>query len=112
MSDQTFADYLSQFKKSVSDQPSVVVEGRLTRIVGMTLEAVGCSVNIGERCHIETNSGKLEEAEVVGFSEDKIFLMPIGNIHGLGPGARVVEKKWFSLIYRTVLSYLVLVCLF
>jgi flagellum-specific ATP synthase len=93
MNDQGFANYLNQFKETVSQQSSVVVEGRLTRMVGMTLEAVGCSVNIGERCHIETNSGKLEEAEVVGFSEDRIFLMPIGSIHGLGPGARVIPTN-------------------
>lgn len=93
MNDQEFAGFLSQFKTAVAEHPSIVVEGRLTRMVGMTLEAVGCSVNIGERCHIETNEGKLEEAEVVGFSEDKIFLMPIGSIHGLGPGARVIPTN-------------------
>ncbi len=90
MSDQVFADYLNGFTQSVKSHSSIVVEGRLTRMVGMTLEAVGCNVNIGERCFIETNQGKLEEAEVVGFSEDKIFLMPIGSIQGLGPGARVI----------------------
>jgi flagellum-specific ATP synthase len=58
-------------------------------MVGMTLEAVGCNVNVGERCQIETNTGRLEDAEVVGFSEDRIYLMPIGSIHGLGPGAKV-----------------------
>ncbi|WP_425456744.1 flagellar protein export ATPase FliI [Aliikangiella coralliicola] len=84
------ANYLKQFKPLIQEQSSIVVEGRLTRMVGMTLEAVGCSVNIGERCHVETINGKLEEAEVVGFAQDKIYLMPIGSIHGLGPGARVI----------------------
>lgn len=90
LTDEALANYLSQFHPIVADQSSLVVEGRLTRMVGMTLEAVGCSVNIGERCHIETIHGKLEEAEVVGFTMDKIYLMPIGSIHGLGPGARVI----------------------
>lgn len=90
LTDQALADYLSQFQPLLDDQPSLVVEGRLTRMVGMTLEAVGCSVNIGERCYIETVHGKLEEAEVVGFTMDKIYLMPIGSIYGLGPGARVI----------------------
>jgi len=90
MNDQGLADYLSQLRPMIEDQPSLVVEGRLTRMVGMTLEAVGCSVNIGERCHVETVNGKMEEAEVVGFTMDKIYLMPIGSIHGLGPGARVI----------------------
>lgn len=90
MNDQEFAEFLSNFAGSIDEQSSLVVEGRLTRMVGMTLEAVGCSVNIGERCFVETVEGKMEEAEVVGFAMDKIYLMPIGSIVGLGPGARVI----------------------
>lgn len=90
LTDDAFQLFLEQTQQLVESQSSIVVEGRLTRMVGMTLEAVGCSVNIGERCHIETIQGKMEEAEVVGFTLDKIFLMPIGSIQGLGPGARVI----------------------
>ncbi|MET1255045.1 flagellar protein export ATPase FliI [Aliikangiella maris] len=90
LNDEVFARYLSQITPKVKQQSGIVVEGRLTRMVGMTLEAVGCAVNIGERCFIETIHGKLEEAEVVGFTLDKIYLMPIGSIQGLGPGARVI----------------------
>jgi len=88
--DESFAEFLKQQRNKLNNTSSIVVEGRLTRMVGMTLEAVGCSVNIGERCQIETISGALEDAEVVGFSEEKIYLMPIGSIQGLGPGARVI----------------------
>ena len=52
-----------------------VVAGRLIRVVGLTLEATGCSAAIGQTCHVETASGELY-AEVVGFSQDRIFLMP------------------------------------
>lgn len=89
-SDESFSLYLNRFKEKLDNVSSIVVEGRLTRMIGMTLEAVGCNVNIGERCQIETISGSLEDAEVVGFSDDKIYLMPIGSIQGLGPGARVI----------------------
>ncbi len=93
LNDEKLSQYLLQKKEELKHLNSIVVEGRLTRMVGMTLEAVGCNVNIGERCYLETNTGQLEEAEVVGFSEDKIYLMPIGNIHGLGPGARVIPTN-------------------
>ena len=92
ISDSSLADYLKQRRESIVNSQSIVVEGRLTRMVGMTLEAVGCDVNVGERCQIETNTGRLEDAEVVGFSEDKIYLMPIGSIQGLGPGAKVTPS--------------------
>ena len=84
------ADNIKQFKQRLSTAPGLAVEGKLTRMVGMTLEAVGCQVNIGERCLITTNRGEKEPAEVVGFSEDKIYLMPTGDIQGLGPGASVI----------------------
>ena len=90
LTDDSMANHIGQFVTRASQESSLVVEGRLTRMVGMTLEAVGCSVNVGERCLIETIQGKLEEAEVVGFAKDKIYLMPIGNIQGIGPGARVI----------------------
>lgn len=70
--------------------PPLVVEGRITRMVGLTLEAVGCPAAIGERCLVTTMNGELIEAEVVGFAEDRTFLMPVTEIHGLTPGARVV----------------------
>lgn len=88
--DEQMSEFLEKMTDKVKSQTSIVVEGRLTRMVGMTLEAVGCSVNVGERCQVETTSGKMEEAEVVGFARDKIYLMPIGSIQGMGPGARVI----------------------
>ncbi|MEZ5542629.1 MAG: flagellar protein export ATPase FliI [Pseudomonadota bacterium] len=66
------------------------VEGRLTRMVGLTLEAVGCQVPVGARCDVLTSSGEHIEAEVVGFAGDNTYLMPTGSVHGLTPGARVV----------------------
>jgi flagellum-specific ATP synthase len=69
-----------------------IVEGRLTRVVGLTMEAVGLQVSIGRECDVITQDGRKLEAEVVGFSDDKVFLMPIKAIHGIQPGARVIPK--------------------
>lgn len=68
----------------------VVVEGRLNRMVGLTLEAVGCQAVIGSRCLVKSQSNKPVEAEVVGFSGEKLFLMPTGNIRGIHPDATVI----------------------
>ncbi len=70
--------------------PEPVVEGRLTRMVGLTLEAVGCQAAIGSRCLVMAKDGSEVEAEVVGFAEEKTFLMPTGDMRGLVPGARVI----------------------
>src|SRR5690606_27568283 len=65
-------------------------EGRITRSVGLTLEAVGLNVSVGRQCEIINSDNRRIEAEVVGFSGDKVFLMPIKRVEGLQPGARVV----------------------
>lgn len=70
--------------------PSLTVEGKLTRMVGLTLEAVGCQAAVGDRCVIDNPAGSSVEAEVVGFSGEKTFLMPSGAMHGLVPNSRVV----------------------
>ncbi|ALP42857.1 flagellar protein export ATPase FliI [Aeromonas schubertii] len=69
--------------------PRTPVAGKLTRVVGLTLEAVGCRAAIGSLCRIDTLEGMLE-AEVVGFSGDRLYLMPSEQLKGVIPGARVV----------------------
>ena len=68
-------------------------EGVLRRAVGLTLEASGCSAPLGSRCRVETHGGKWVEAEVVGFSGDRTFLMPTADLGGLLPNARVVPSR-------------------
>lgn len=66
--------------------------GRLTRAAGLVLEAVGLRLSVGAEVMIELPAGSslpMAEAEVVGFSGDKLFLMPTTEVIGLLPGARV-----------------------
>ena len=65
------------------------VSGCLSRMVGLTLEGIGCQAAIGERCLIESHDDFIE-AEVVGFSDNKSYLMPSGNVKGLLPGAKII----------------------
>ncbi len=72
--------------------PPPVVAGRLTRMVGLTLEAAGCLAAVGDRCEIVSDGNDGLEAEVVGFSGDRLYLMPTGDIHGLKPNALVLPR--------------------
>jgi len=76
--------------QSLNSPPSLKVAGRLVRMVGMTLEVVGTFAPIGARCQISNGNNAPIEAEVVGFHEDRLFLMPIGDTHGLSPNAKVI----------------------
>jgi flagellum-specific ATP synthase len=81
---------LERYRERLGGRPAMVVEGRVTRMVGLTLEAVGCQAAIGARCQVEAERGASVEAEVVGFSGEKLFLMPTADIRGLVPHARVI----------------------
>lgn len=86
-----WASFLHQARGQLHT-PEPVVEGKLTHMIGLTLEAVGCQAAVGSRCQIVPPGGREIEAEVVGFARDKTFLMPTAEIHGLVPGARVVPS--------------------
>jgi flagellum-specific ATP synthase len=72
--------------------PAPVVAGRLTRMVGLALEAAGCQAAVGDRCEIVSSGRERVEAEVVGFSGDRLFLMPTGDLHGIKPNALVLPR--------------------
>src|SRR6185295_11351411 len=69
------------------------IEGYLTRMIGQTLEATGCQAAVGDYCDVLTSSGAQVETEVVGFSGDRLYLMPTGDMHGLEPNARVIPRQ-------------------
>jgi len=81
---------LENYQARVESIPGLLVEGKLTRMVGMTLEAVGCQAAVGAVCKIVAPGGTSTDAEVVGFSGEKLFLMPKSDVHGLVPNARVI----------------------
>lgn len=83
-------DRLIHSQTRLENTPPLSVEGRLTRMVGMTLEASGCQAPIGGRCLIVGTGGVEVEAEVVGFAGDKTYLMPTTDLRGLVPNARVI----------------------
>jgi len=87
-----WAKRLAQHRER-AQTPPLVVEGRLRRMVGLTLEAVGCQAAIGSRCVVAGPNGQGVEAEVVGFSGESLYLMPTGDLHGLVPNARVVPSR-------------------
>ena len=86
---QAWGAELAAVRERVTPLRPLLVEGVLSRMVGMTLEAVGCEAAVGNRCLIDGRQGQTVEAEVVGFAGEKLFLMPTADMRGLMPGARV-----------------------
>ena len=86
---QHWQDVLQANREVVKQSPPLMVSGRLTKVTGLVMEAVGLRMAVGSTCIIQLPNNHVE-AEVVGFSGEKLFLMPENDVHGLVPGARVV----------------------
>ena len=68
--------------------------GRVSQVVGLTIESIGPDVNIGQTCLIKAGKyGSTVRSEVVGFKNNNILLMPLGNMEGIGPGSLVEAQE-------------------
>ncbi|CAM4248598.1 flagellar protein export ATPase FliI [Paenibacillus tarimensis] len=69
----------------------VRVNGKVTQVIGLTVESEGPDASVGDVCYIyPAKSAKPLKAEVVGFRDNKVILMPLGELHAIGPGCDVV----------------------
>ncbi|EIQ8314364.1 flagellum-specific ATP synthase FliI, partial [Salmonella enterica subsp. enterica serovar Adjame] len=86
---------LDNFEAKMALLPAVRRYGRLTRATGLVLEATGLQLPLGATCIIERQDGpetKEVESEVVGFNGQRLFLMPLEEVEGILPGARVYAR--------------------
>ena len=79
---------VTQLIETAKETDSIRLGGRVSQVVGLVIEATGPSVSIGECCRIEGH--KPVYAEVVGFRDNRVLMMPLGNMDGIAPGSRVV----------------------
>ena len=75
----------------ISRVPRFTVHGRATRVVGLVIEATGLEdVALGELCRVTSFSDERSVlAEVMGFHERGVLLMPLGDLEGIHPGSAV-----------------------
>lgn len=84
---------LDDMKKRVSEVEIGRVNGRVEQVVGLVIESSGPSASVGEACWITAADGTGQPvlAEVVGFRQHHVLLMPLAEMRGLGPGSEVVK---------------------
>jgi flagellum-specific ATP synthase len=92
--------FLADAQKRVQMGSSLEVRGTLTRLTGLVLEAVGIRVPVGSQCWVKMKSQAPVLTEVVGFSNDRAFLMPAGDVHGLSSGASVEPAPAYVAVPR------------
>jgi flagellum-specific ATP synthase len=72
----------------------IQVRGKVTNIVGLVVEGHGPGSSMGGMCEIYSRSRKDSiMAEVVGFRDKRVLLMPLGDLSGIGPGSMIIARK-------------------
>lgn len=90
-----WADFFTRSQQRVVRSSALEVRGTLTKLAGLVLEASGLRAPVGSQCVVTSRSLQPVLAEVVGFSNDRAFLMPAGDVHGLSSGASVAPAAHY-----------------
>jgi flagellum-specific ATP synthase len=88
-----YLPFLSQCRTLVAAAEPFETRGRLTRAAGLVMEAVGLQLPVGAQVVVTQDDGLQLDAEVVGFSGERLFLMPTTEPQGLRPGAIVAAQE-------------------
>ena len=86
---------IKKFTNAIHDCESIKMSGKVTQVIGLVIECKGPHVSIGELCYVCSRFENVEPipAEVVGFREGNVLLMPIGEMEGIGPGCEVISAQ-------------------
>lgn len=86
---------INKFIDAVDECSSIKLTGKVTQVVGLVIESQGPPVSVGELCYVQSKIPGVPPipAEVVGFREGSVMLMPVGEMQGIGPGCEVVAAQ-------------------
>ncbi len=83
----TWGNYL----EAISSCQPMKLEGKIVKVAGLVAEGHGPGLSVGSLCVIENPEGKNIQAEVVGFKDKRVIIMPFGEMRGVKPGSRIVD---------------------
>ncbi|UCG08339.1 MAG: flagellar protein export ATPase FliI [Desulfobacterales bacterium] len=85
---------LEKYHRCLDTARPIQANGQVTKVIGLVIEALGPVSRMGTVCDIFTKEDdKKISAEVLGFRDNKILMMPLEEIQGIGPGSRVVARQ-------------------
>jgi len=83
-----------KYHNSLEECRPICANGKITKVIGFVTESHGPSSRLGSICDIYRKGNKQAvRAEVLGFRNNKVLLMPLGDMRGIGPGSRVVTRE-------------------
>ncbi len=89
MSEHTSHTKWSDYLDAVDSCQGLTAEGKVVKVSGLVVEGHGPGMGVGSTCTIGNEGGHQVLAEVVGFKDRRIMLMPYGEMRGVSPGCRI-----------------------
>lgn len=92
------ADKYERYLQRIQLVDPIRTNGKLVQVLGLVMESLGPPSSIGELCHLRSKrTGTIIRAEVVGFRDNRVLLMPLGENEGVAPGDEVIaQNRTFS----------------
>lgn len=80
-----------KYQEALQSCQPIGMEGKIVKVAGIVAQANGPGMSIGSLCCIKNSSGQNMQAEVIGFNDKKVIVMPFGEMRGIEPGSRIVD---------------------
>ncbi len=80
-----------KYREAVSNCRPFKLEGKIVKVAGIVAEANGPGLSVGSLCAIRNSHGEHVQAEVIGFNDQKVIIMPFAEMRGIEPGSRIVD---------------------
>ena len=80
-----------KYLEAISSCQPMKLEGKIVKVAGLVAEGHGPGLGVGSLCVIENSEGQNIQAEVVGFRDKRVIVMPFGEMRGVKPGSRIVD---------------------
>ena len=85
--------YLETARERVQQVRAAETRGRVIQLIGLVIESEGPLASVGEVCRVESvQHDRSALAEVVGFRNHHLLLMPLGEMHGIHPGCEEIGR--------------------
>ncbi|NVL91057.1 MAG: FliI/YscN family ATPase [Desulfobacterales bacterium] len=78
-----------RYTDAVNACQSLTAEGTVAKVIGLVVEGLGPGMSVGSACTIQSADGEEVPAEVVGFKDNRVILMPYGEMRGISPGCKI-----------------------
>ncbi|MFQ5455223.1 MAG: flagellar protein export ATPase FliI [Nitrospirota bacterium] len=86
---------IGKYMEMLDEIEPIKQHGKVTQLIGLVIEGHGAACSVGDVCEIyPLVGGKPIDVEVVGFRDEKILMMPLGEIRGIGPGSKIATKQY------------------